>query len=176
MTNADQVRDQLIQALDGRRPMAVGHDRHPGPRTPRGPAGTAGLPRPPPAASPGVQQRSCAPRPRDPHAAPGHHPAGDPPRPAPRTTGSRSPRTWVCVRGRCQARQVVALPPLQRPLLGPDVNQVSRRRQDERRQRQLGDLHGLARRHSDGTEASRKKPPRAEGRPPTGSQARSLAQ
>jgi hypothetical protein len=41
-----------------------------------------------------------------------HHRAGDPRRPARHTTGSRSPKLGLAGPRRCQARQVVAVPPL----------------------------------------------------------------
>jgi len=37
--------------------------------------------------------------------------------------------------GHCQARRVFPLPPLKCPLLGPEMNQLACRRQDQRRRR-----------------------------------------
>ena len=72
-------------------------------------------------------------------------PAGDLRQPARRTTQARlTQNPGLPGPGRCQARRAAAVPPLPRPPPGPEANQVTRRRPDERRRRPPGDLDGTA--------------------------------
>ena len=65
-------------------------------------------------------------------ASPAHHP------------GPVDPEPGLAGPGRCQARRAAAVPPLPRPPPGPEANQVTSRRPDERRRRPPGDLDGTA--------------------------------
>ena len=84
--------------------------------------------------------RSSPPKSISPRRRASHRPASDQRWPAPRPTGSRSPRTWASGPRASPGRAGPHPPTVQAPTVGSDVNQPSCYRQDKRRRREFGDL------------------------------------